>query len=42
MDTIRAVRKLDDKHNFSLLYHSFAQLGKLVIVDNHEFRTMKR
>ena len=41
MDTIRAVRKLDEKHNFSLLCHSFAQLGELVIVDNHEFRTMK-
>ena len=41
MDTIRTVRKLDDKHNFSLLCHSFAQLGELVIVDNHEFRTMK-
>jgi len=41
MDTIRAIRKLDDKHNFSLLCHSFAQLGELVIIDNHEFRTMK-
>ena len=25
----------------SLLCHSFAQLGELVIIDNHEFRTMK-
>lgn len=41
MDTIRAIRKLDDKHNFSLLCHSFAQLGELVLIDNHEFRTMK-
>ena len=41
MDTIRSIRKLDDKHNFSLLCHSFAQLGELVIIDNHEFRTMK-
>ena len=41
MDTIRAVRKLDDKHNFSLLCSSFAQLGELVILDNHEFRTIK-
>ena len=41
MDTIRAIRKLDDKHNFSLLCHSFVQLGELVIIDNHEFRTMK-
>ena len=41
MDTIRAIRKLDDKHNFSLLCHSFAQLGELVIVDNSQFRTIK-
>ena len=41
MDVIRAIRKLDEKHNFSLLCHSFAQLGELVIVDNSEFRTIK-
>lgn len=41
MDVIRAVRRLDDKHNFSLLCHSFAQLGELVIVGNSEFRTIK-
>lgn len=41
MDTIRDVRRLDDKHNFSLLCSSFAQLGELVILDNHEFRTIK-
>ncbi len=26
MDTIRSIRRLDEKHNFSLLCHSFAQL----------------
>lgn len=41
MDVIRSIRKLDDKHNFSLLCHSFAQLGELVIVGNSEFRTIK-
>lgn len=41
MDVIRSVRRLDDKHNFSLLCHSFGQLGELVIVDNSEFRTIK-
>ena len=41
MDMIRQVRRLDDKHNFSLLCHSFAQLGELVIVDNSQFRTIK-
>ncbi|QPK80511.1 threonylcarbamoyl-AMP synthase [Schaalia sp. ZJ405] len=41
MDLIREIRKLDDKHNFSLLCHSFAQLGEIVIVGNSEFRTIK-
>lgn len=41
MDIIRQVRRLDDKHNFSLLCHSFAQLGEFVIVDNSQFRTIK-
>ena len=41
MDTIRSIRRLDAKHNFSLLCHSFAQLGELVIVDNSQFRTIK-
>lgn len=41
MDVIRRIRALDEKHNFSLLCHSFAQLGELVIVDNSEFRTIK-
>lgn len=41
MDTIREIRRLDDKHNFSLLCHSFGQLGELVIVDNKAFRTIK-
>lgn len=41
MDAIRSIRDLDDKHNFSLLCHSFGQLGELVIVDNKAFRTIK-
>lgn len=41
MDVIRQVRKLDDRHDFSLLCHSFAQFGDLVIVGNSEFRTIK-
>lgn len=41
MDTIRAVRKLDESHNFSLLCESFGQLGELVFVDNKAFRTIK-
>lgn len=41
MDSIREIRKLDDKHNFSLLCRSFGQLGELVMVDNKAFRTIK-
>ncbi|PID97670.1 MAG: threonylcarbamoyl-AMP synthase [Actinobacteria bacterium] len=41
MDVIRAIRKLDDRHNFSLLCHSFSQFGELVIVGNSAFRTIK-
>lgn len=41
MDRIRAIRQLDEKHNFSLLCHSFTQLGSLVLVDNKAFRTIK-
>lgn len=41
MDKIREIRQLGEKHNFSLLCHSFAQLGELVVVDNKAFRTIK-
>lgn len=41
MDTIRQIRDLNDKHNFSLLCESFGQLGELVFVDNKAFRTIK-
>lgn len=41
MDTIRRIRDLDEKHNFSLLCHNFTQLGSLVLVDNKAFRTIK-
>lgn len=41
MDRIRDIRKLDEKHNFSLLCASFAQLGELVHVDNKAYRTIK-
>lgn len=41
METIRRIRDLDEKHNFSFLCHNFSQLGSLVIVDNKAFRTIK-
>lgn len=41
MDKIRTIRKLDEKHNFSLLCESFSQLGDLVVVSNTAFRAIK-
>lgn len=41
LDRIRQIRKLDAKHNFSLLTESFSQLGELVHVNNKAFRTIK-
>ena len=38
---IRAIRKLDDKHHFTLVCRDFAQLGQFVYLDNAEFRAIK-
>ena len=35
------IRKLDDKHHFTLLCADFAQLGQLVQLDNAVFRAVK-
>jgi tRNA threonylcarbamoyl adenosine modification protein (Sua5/YciO/YrdC/YwlC family) len=40
-DRIRDIRRLDDKHHYTLVCRDFAQLGPLVHVDNHVFRTVK-
>ncbi|WP_295697255.1 L-threonylcarbamoyladenylate synthase [Lapillicoccus sp.] len=40
-DRITAIRRLDDKHHFTLVCHDFGQLGQLVQVDNHVFRAIK-
>ncbi|PZR51977.1 threonylcarbamoyl-AMP synthase [Xylanimonas oleitrophica] len=40
-DRIRAVRRLDDKHHFTLVCADFAQLGQLVRLDNSAFRAIK-
>ncbi len=40
-DRIRDIRRLDDKHHYTLVCRDFAQLGQLVIVDNHVFRAVK-
>ena len=40
-DRIRAVRRLSDKHHFTLVCADFAQLGHLVHLDNSAFRAIK-
>ncbi|MBM7825560.1 tRNA threonylcarbamoyl adenosine modification protein (Sua5/YciO/YrdC/YwlC family) [Arcanobacterium pluranimalium] len=41
LERIRAIRRVDSKHHFTLLCHDFGQLGKLVIIDNANFRLIK-
>jgi len=41
LDRIKALRRLDDKHHFTLVCRDFAQLGQFVIVDNAVFRLIK-
>ncbi|WP_328336160.1 L-threonylcarbamoyladenylate synthase [Streptomyces violaceus] len=38
---IRAIRKLDDRHHFTLVCQDFAQLGQFVRVDKDVFRAVK-
>ncbi|MGI8645323.1 MAG: L-threonylcarbamoyladenylate synthase [Nocardioides sp.] len=40
-DRIVRIRDLDDKHHFTLMCDSFAQLGQFVHVGNHAFRAIK-
>lgn len=41
IDRIRTIRRLDDRHHFTLVCQDFAQLGQFVRVDNDVFRTIK-
>ncbi|MEV5321449.1 L-threonylcarbamoyladenylate synthase [Streptomyces sp. NPDC052687] len=41
MDRIRSIRRLDDRHHFTLVCQDFAQLGQFVRVDNDVFRAVK-
>ena len=41
LDRIRQIRKLDDKHHFTLICKDFSQLGQFVHVDNAIFRQVK-
>jgi tRNA threonylcarbamoyl adenosine modification protein (Sua5/YciO/YrdC/YwlC family) len=40
-DRIRDIRRLDDRHHYTIVCRDFAQLGQLVHVDNHVFRAVK-
>lgn len=41
IERIRAVRRLDDRHHFTLVCQDFAQLGQFVRVDKDVFRAIK-
>lgn len=41
LDRIRTIRRLDDKHHFTLVCKDFSQMGQLVHVDNAIFRAVK-
>lgn len=41
VDRIRRIRRLDDKHHFTLVCLDFAHLGQLVQLDNAAFRAVK-
>lgn len=41
IDRIRSIRKLDDRHHFTLVCQDFAQLGQFVHVNNAVFRAVK-
>ncbi len=40
-DRIRDIRRLDDKHHYTVVCKDFAQLGQFVHVDNAVFRAVK-
>src|SRR5690606_6320141 len=41
IDRIRTIRRLDDKHHFTLMCATLAQAGTFVILDNRNFRLVK-
>ncbi|GIG56516.1 threonylcarbamoyl-AMP synthase [Longispora fulva] len=41
LDRIREIRKLDDRHHFTLVCRDFAQLGQFVKISNAVFRLIK-
>jgi tRNA threonylcarbamoyl adenosine modification protein (Sua5/YciO/YrdC/YwlC family) len=40
-DRIASIRRLDDRHHYTLVCSSFAQLGHFVLIDNSVFRAVK-
>lgn len=41
LELIGSIRKLGERHNYSLLCHDFSQVGRLVDINNVAFRTIK-
>lgn len=41
LDRMKAIRRLDDRHDFTLVCSAFAQLGQYVMMDNAVFRAVK-
>ena len=41
IDRIREIRRLDDRHHFTLVCENFAQLGQFVHISNAVFRSIK-
>ncbi|MGF1431316.1 L-threonylcarbamoyladenylate synthase [Kitasatospora sp. LaBMicrA B282] len=41
LERIRSIRRLDERHHFTLMCVDFAQLGQFVQLDNHVFRAVK-
>lgn len=41
LDRIKEIRRLDDRHHFTIMCADFAQLGQFVHVDNNVFRSIK-
>ncbi|MER7577231.1 L-threonylcarbamoyladenylate synthase [Streptomyces sp. NPDC057806] len=41
VERIRSIRRLDDRHHFTLVCQDFAQLGQFVRIDNDVFRAIK-
>ncbi len=41
VERIRQIRHLDDRHDFTLMCHDFAQMSQFVFVSNKVFRLIK-